>query len=222
MTTVVVLVKLQLLAFKVRLQHLFFSCTTNLMNSTKIPSTWRVGHLLSSSIRWDKEVTDIWNQAELQKLSLCMLGLSKCAALLLRSDDSVFVDVLEYFRNLLIAACERHLWTCRRTCSASSCSTFPTLSLCFCLSWQSWQLMSFSSAAVCRRFAGADPSCHLCFCCLSSGETSQLSLHPKKREENPECSFFVIPNLCMFAGSLLTLHCKKIMLTFILHTPNSV
>lgn len=104
---------------------------------------------------------------------------------------------LDYCHNLLDAAREHRLWTCKRKCYCQVVLNLPSLSLSFCLSWFSWQLMSLFSAVVCLRLAGTDPSCHLCFL-ISSGKTGPIW-------SRPEFAFRIDGSFSLFCLSLCML-----------------
>lgn len=87
---------------------------------------------------------------------------------------------LEYCHNLLDAACEHHLWTCKRTYYCQVVSyPIPPLSLSFCLSWQSWHLMSFFLLWCVWDLLVPNTAVTSAFFRFSSGKTGHISPRPE-------------------------------------------
>lgn len=87
--------------------------------------------------------------------------------------------LLQYCHNPLSVACEHHLWTCKRTYYCQVVLYLLSLSLSFCLSCWSWQLMSFFLLCYIWDLLVLISAVTSAFCRISSGKTGQIWPRPE-------------------------------------------
>lgn len=125
---------------------------------------------------------------------------------------------LEYCFHLLYTACEHHLWNCKHIYYCQILLKCPSLSIPFCLSWQSWQLMCYFLLWWVSDSLVLILAVTLALCCFSSGKTGHIWSGAEfaiSTNLNPLLSLFSTLPVCIYACSFLPP--QQCMVTHLIH-----